>query len=144
MSRRRSERTRAVPTGKVSSSWNLAGTPIPRLSRGKLRARPLLESHLRVRPTAWRVLGGSSGSFGRRVRHGGRTPFSVEQSDRSWIDCEAFDQRDRRPRGMRNKLQMQVQRAMIGKETYTEWDDLGRVELPPDATAKAGAVILMA
>ena len=38
---------------------------------------------------------------------------------------------------------MQVQRAMIGKETYTEWDDLGRVELPPDATAKAGAVILM-
>ena len=65
-------------------------------------------------------------------------PTRVEVRDRPWVDCEALDRRDPK----RPPLQMQVQRAMVRDERYSEWRDQGRVGLPSGTTAQQAPAIL--
>jgi hypothetical protein len=88
-----------------------------------------------------------AGRFIRFLREQGEEwwedPVTIAASDRPWLDCEALDRRDRRPPIMRTRTLMQVQRAMIGNERYSEWESSGKIELPHAATPQAAAELLM-
>jgi hypothetical protein len=66
-------------------------------------------------------------------------PIRVDESDRPWLDCEAFDRRDLKG----ERLLMQVQGAMVGNERYKEWAREKKTGLPPGTTIEQTVALVL-
>jgi len=66
-------------------------------------------------------------------------PIRVDERDRPWLDCEAFDRRDSRG----ERLLMQIQGAMVGNELYREWARERKTGLPPGTTIQQAVGLVL-